>query len=156
MTKNIWLYLLLLATALSYASCDNKTVYDEYRHTSVAGWEKNDSLVFDTKPLEEDGLYEECIGLRTNSTYPFKDLCIIIEYNMLTSKQTFTDTLKCELVEANGAVIGSGVSSYQYKFKESRMYLKKGERLHICIRHNMKREILPGISDLGLSIRKEN
>lgn|SRR5574344_86281 len=154
--KRIWIVITLLVIALAYGSCDNKTVYDEYRHTPIAGWEKNDSLLFDIQPLAEGGVYEESIGLRTNSAYPFRDLCIIIEHQLLSSRQTLTDTLKCLLVEQDGTIKGNGISSYQYKFRAGKMVFKKGERLHICIRHNMKREILPGISDIGISFRKLN
>jgi gliding motility-associated lipoprotein GldH len=154
MKHNIWLIIIPLLTALIYTSCDNKTVYDEYRHTPISGWEKNDSLLFDIQPLAESGIYEESVGLRINSAYPFRDLCIIIEHKLLTSKKTITDTLKCQFVEKDGTVKGNGIGSYQYKFKADDMNFQKGERLHICIRHNMKREILQGISDIGLSIHQ--
>jgi hypothetical protein len=34
------------------------------------------------------------------------------------------------------------------------MMLNKGDSLEIKIRHDMKREILPGISDIGIMLNK--
>ncbi|MBP7359673.1 MAG: gliding motility lipoprotein GldH, partial [Prevotella sp.] len=46
----------------------------------------------------------------------------------------------------------NGISYYQYNFNISHIELHKGDSIHVCIRHNMKREILPGISDVGFSL----
>ena len=49
---------------------------------------------------------------------------------------------------------GQGVGSYQYHFRVSEMNLKAKDSLHICVRHDMKREIMPGISDVGIEISR--
>ena len=158
MFQNSYRYLFLIfLQALIYitlTSCDSTTVYDEYRHTPISGWEKNDTLFFDTKPIEKDGYYSEDIGLRINSAFPFTGLCIIVEQKMKTSKQVKTDTVFCKLIDKDGSVKGYGISSYQYNFHVTDVNLKRGEVLRFYLRHNMKREILPGISDIGISIRR--
>jgi len=155
-TNYRYLYAISLLTFIyvTISSCDNKTVYDEYRHTPIAGWEKNDTLFFDTKPISEDGYYSEDMGVRINSAFPFTGLCVIVEQEMRTMKQVKTDTVFCRLIDKDGTVKGYGISSYQYNFHITDVNLKKGEVLRFYLRHNMKREILPGISDIGLSIRR--
>ncbi|MFQ9996553.1 MAG: gliding motility lipoprotein GldH, partial [Hoylesella buccalis] len=42
----------------------------------------------------------------------------------------------------------------QYAFDITSMDLHEGDSLHISVRHDMKREILPGISNVGVSLTK--
>ena len=65
-----------------------------------------------------------------------------------------SDTLSCRLIDETGNALGNGVSNYQYLIPLTSLTLKKGDRLRIAIRHDMKREILPGISDIGLRLRR--
>lgn len=146
--------ILILTVAMAITSCNRKTVYDHYNHTPINGWERNDTLTFCIKPLAEAGDYKEDIGLRINGAYPFMGLCLIVEQTILPAKITRCDTLNCKLVSEDGTVKGRGVSYYQYNFHLTTINLNKGDSLNICIRHNMKREILPGIADVGIKLDK--
>ena len=44
------------------------------------------------------------------------------------------------------------MSQFQYTFPLSAMDLEEDELLYVKIRHDMKRDILPGISDVGLRV----
>ncbi len=144
--------LTVLTVAAAMASCNRNTVFYRYDHTPVAGWEKNDTLTFDVSPVPRAGSYREEIGLRINGSYPFTGLCLIVEQTIYPSGVSVSDTLNCRLIDADGTVRGRGVSYYQYSFHLTDMRLEQGDSLHVCVRHNMKREILPGISDIGLRV----
>ena len=145
-----------LAVALALAGGNRKTLYNHYEHTPIAGWEKNDTLIFDVNPARQEGVYREEVGLRINGAYPFQGLCLIVEQLILPSGVTRSDTLNCSLIDREGNVKGQGVSYYQYNFHLTNLSLSQGDSLHVRIRHNMKREILPGIADVGLSLKKTN
>lgn len=145
----------LIITIVAISSCETNTVYDEYRHTQISGWDKNDSLFFDIQPIKEGSEYNESVGIRINNAYPFMSLCIIIKQDIVNRKISFTDTLNCRLIDKEGSIKGHGISNYQYKFYLKKMKISQGDSLHITIHHNMKREILPGISDIGLSLTKD-
>ena len=134
--------------------CDSRTVYDHYEHTPVSGWEKNDTLVFETEPIMQEGRYKEEIGLRINGSYPFMGLNLQVEQTILPSKDTHSKTLSCQLIDDEGNAKGRGVSHYQYMFHLTTLQLNRGDRLRVAIRHGMKREILPGISDIGIRLQK--
>lgn len=137
-------------------SCHRKTVYDHYVHTPISGWERNDTLFLDVSPIASSGNYAETLGLRINGTYPFMGLTLIIEQTSFPQYITRKDTLNCQLIDENGTVKGQGVSYYQYTFPLTDLQLHEGDSLHIAIRHDMKREILPGIADIGIQLsRKE-
>lgn len=141
---------IIAATALQ--SCNESKVYDKYDHTPLSGWEKNDTLRFDIPRLTADGMYESTLGLRITDNYPFMGLTLIVEQRLMPADTIFTDTVKCELTDRNGKTRGQGVSYYQFRFPVTKMQLSKGDSLHIRVRHDMKREMLPGISDVGISL----
>lgn len=144
----------LTAMAALLGACSGGTVYDQYDHTPLSGWEKNDTLSFDIPPMKHTALYREELGLRINGAFPFKSLQLIVEQKFLASKRIRRDTLNCRLIDNDGNVKGRGVSFYQYLFHIDDMEIEQGDSLRINIRHNMKREILPGIADVGIKFTR--
>lgn len=137
--------------AILTAACGNK-VYDRYAHTPVAGWEKNDTLSFAVPRVAIAGVYGINVALRTNGAYPFQALTLIVEQHILPAKRMKTDTINCVLTDRDGKAKGQGISYYQYRFHASNLHLSPGDSLFITVRHDMKREVLPGISDIGVII----
>jgi len=144
----------MLLAVLLLTACKQRTVYYHYEHTPLSGWEKNDTLVFTTDTIAIDGTYSEEIGIRINGTYPFLQLNLVVEHLVMPAMTVKSDTLSCRLIDETGNALGNGVSNYQYLIPLTSLTLKKGDRLRIAIRHDMKREILPGISDIGLRLRR--
>ena len=130
-------------------SCTGNKVYDKYQHTPIAGWEKNDTLKFEVPRMKNDGVFLANLGLRINGSYPFMGLTLIIDQTVYPSHLTKSDTINCNLIDKGGNSKGLGISYYQYNFTIDKISLSKGDSLVVSVRHNMKREILPGISDIG-------
>jgi gliding motility-associated lipoprotein GldH len=139
--------------ALALAGCESSTVYDRYAHTPLAGWEKNDTLTFDVSPVTASGLYHEALGVRINGAYPFIQLSVIVEQRQLPMGFHRADTLNLMLYDRDGHGKGRGVNYLQYNFPLTDLHLNRGDSLHVTIRHNMKREILPGIADVGFQLK---
>ena len=154
-SKYTLLYYIGLCCLLVCMACKSKTTYSHYEHVSAAGWEKRDTLFFHPNPAESYGRYQEVIGIRTNDSYPFMRLTLIVNQEILPSMESHSDTLNLELVDEEGNVKGKGVSHYQYSFPLKTLSLQEGDSLSISIRHHMKRETLPGISDVGITLTKE-
>lgn len=147
--------ILFAAATLAMTACTGNKVYDQYEHTPLAGWEKNDTLTFDVAKAAEAGTYASSLMLRINESFPFMSLTLIVEQQILPSHDITTDTLHCSLIDSGGNFNGQGISYHQYRFPITTMPLAAGDSLHISVRHDMKREILPGISDVGIMISKE-
>ena len=139
---------------LMLTACDSKTVYHNYEQTPASGWEKNDQLSFTLPPIKEAGNYTEEVGMRINGSFPFLSLNLIIEQTKLNTGEKQCDTLVCKLINKRGYPQGKGVSQYQYLFPLKTLQLDKNDSLYIEIRHDMKREILPGITDVGIKLSK--
>lgn len=102
--------------------------------------------------MNSDGVFTANLGLRINSSFPFMGLTLIVDQTVYPSHLTKSDTINCQLIDKNGNSKGLGISYYQYNFKINQVSLNKGDSLVVRVRHNMKREILPGISDIGYSL----
>ena len=152
-----WLTAFLIAfTALAgLSSCDKSLVYSHYEHTQLAGWEKSDTLYFDTPRMNEKGRYRIELGLRTTGDYPFTSLTLSIEQCVFPAKSTKNYSIKCQLMEENGIIKGQGVSVYQFAFPVADIDLNEGDSVQIRIRHDMKREILPGIANVGIKLSRK-
>ncbi len=156
-----FIYTLLIIGAFAFlSSCKEGMIYDQYVHTPIAGWEKNDTLSFEVPPLAMDGNYKEELGLRITGDYPFMGLTLIVEQTIYPDKAKKAekvekcDTIQCDLIGENGSTKGQGISYYQYNFPINVYPIAQGDSIHITVRHDMKREILPGISDIGLKLTR--
>ena len=140
----------ILAVALAVAGCDRKTIYHHYEPTSLSGWEKDDTLFFSMKPATQAVILHRVIELRTDDSYPFRNLSLIVEQTTFPSQLIRRDTLDCQLMTPDGIVLGWGVTLHQYRFRLPDISLTEGDSLCLSIHHNMRRETLPGIADVGI------
>lgn len=147
--------LLMLIAALTLTACDLRTIHDRYAHTGNEGWERSDTVAFSNIVVPKDGVYAEAIGLRLHSGYPFQGLTLIVEQSVRPRGTVCTDTLRLRLTDANGQSLGSGTGLSQHRFPLRSLTLQEGDTLSIRIRHNMKRETLPGITDVGAWVRRQ-
>lgn len=145
--------MIIVALVLCVACTENK-VYHHYDHTPLAGWDRAEVLSFDVPAVTDSGRYATDLGLRINNQFPFVNLTLIVEQTVYPSQTHKIDTLNCQLMDKNGKVKGHGVSYYQYHYTVSQMQLHAQDSLHITVRHGMWREILPGISDVGISVTR--
>ena len=145
----------IVVTAALTVSCHDGTVYHHYEQTEDDGWDRGDTLHFTTPAVSSSGDYQAFVEIRSSRAYPFMNLDIIVEQTVLPAHYTEIDTLMCYLADDKGQMQGSGISEYQYRKPFKTLRLRQGDSLSIQIRHNMKREILPGITDIGYQLKKQ-
>lgn len=143
---------MILTVALVMTSCNRKTIYHHYQHTPLSGWEKNDTLLFTVKPAKERAVVQRDVELRTSGDFPFCDLFIIVEQTTFPSNIMRRDTLDCKIFDSKGNILAGGISLYQYSFHLTDISVNEGDSLSFRVRHNMKRDILPGIADVGIRL----
>ncbi len=134
------------------SACTGSTVYHRYKNVPVTGWEKNDTVVFEVPGMKAAGIYQRQLGLRITGDYPFQGLTLIVEQQTNNLLVPQSDTLNCNIFNKHGNPVGHGVSRYQYLFPLPDVPLDSGQALRISVRHDMKREILPGITDIGIEL----
>ena len=142
----------VLLALITLCGCQRQSAYHQYRHISEPGWDKTDTLHFDISPMVADGTYRLDAELRTDKDYPFQQLTIEVEQKVFPSKETYHDAVVCDLVSETGIIEGDGISYFQYRFHVRDLSLHRGDSVHVCLTHNMKREIMPGIADVGIRL----
>ena len=116
------------------------------------GWDKNDTLKFSVAPIQTADNYLEVVEIRIDNTFPFMGLTLKVEQTVYPLGVTQRQSIECSMINNNGHPTGSGVSYYNYEFPLMNLDLNKGDSIQINIVHNMKREIMPGISDIGIRL----
>ena len=156
-SKRTLLYIMSLALCCVLTTAgQQKAVYYHYEQTPLMGWDKNDTLSFALGPLSASGTYVQEIGLRISGEYPFTGLNLIVEQHGKAGQMLRVDTLVCNLINEKGNAKGNGVSHLQYQFRLATLALEEGDEINVKVRHDMKRDILPGISDIGLRMARNN
>lgn len=140
--------------ALLLSACTGNMVYDKYNHTFVSGWDRGEVLSYEVPRMKAAAKYTTKLGLRVNDSYPFQSLTLIVEQTVYPKKTIRRDTINCQIYDTRGTIKGKGINYFQYHYQISEMNLEKGDSLHVTVRHNMRREILPGITDVGIEVER--
>ena len=142
-----------LAVALALTSCNRNTLYSHYEHIPIEGWERSDTLNFRLTDIPQTGTYTEELGLRISTAFPYTALTLIVSQLAKASDLERTDTLTARLTDDDGNLNGQGgIDHHQYAFTLSAVKLQQGDTLTIAVRHAMRRESLPGICELGITV----
>ncbi len=145
---------LILFCIIFFSACNEHKVYDKFRETPMSGWEKNDTLKYDVPRVKVGGSYHIGLSMRIGNNFPFKSITLIVEQTIFPSHKKNTKSVKCNVIDNNGRATGRGIGIYQYDFDVTTLNLHANDSLHICIRHNMKREIIPGVSNVGIYVSR--
>jgi gliding motility-associated lipoprotein GldH len=145
-----------MAAALAFFSCSRNTIYSHYEPVDVNGWERGDTLYYHITTLRDSGNFSTQLGLRLTSTYPYQEVSLIMEQQLLPAGTMTMDTLNIKLADQEGNLNGIGLSMLDYTIPLSDILLSYSDTLNVSIRHNMRREMLPGITNIGITLEKQD
>ncbi|MBQ8988101.1 MAG: gliding motility lipoprotein GldH [Prevotella sp.] len=146
---------MILAASILFCACGRQKEYSNFQHVSTTGWDKTDTLFFDIPPIKKDGTYREELELRIDNNFPFQSLTLEVIQTILPSDRQTNYELHCPLIDQKGNMRGAGISFFQYTFPIDNMLLSTGDSIHISVTHKMKREIMSGVADVGISLTKQ-
>lgn len=154
--KNIALFIIVLILAFS---CDNRSVFDQYKSVGNA-WHKDSVITFELPKLDSKKAFNLYLNIRDNDDYPFNNIFLIVSLEQ-PNKQIKVDTLEYQMTNPDGTLLGDGFSD----IKESKLFYKNNVRFSqkgtykIHIKHATRQTgkiegvtSLPGISDVGFRI----
>ena len=146
-------YILILWLSLWLVSCNQKNfLCNTYRPVPVEGWEANDTLTIALDTVRLHGEYSLEVGVRSTRLYPYKYLYLLAEITLSNPDTAMVDTIVCEITDTKGNFQGNGLSIYGKVFPVSNINMLKGQYGEIKIRHIMRRDPLPGLSDIGVLV----
>ncbi|MBR5084917.1 MAG: gliding motility lipoprotein GldH [Prevotella sp.] len=146
-----------IIAAAAFTSCFDNTIHFQYKGTDINGWNRDDSISFSIRSLEESSYYFEEIGIRANTEYPYERLHLIVSQEVIstadtTRRQTITDKVSLPIYDEEGSPIGTGVNLRQYQIPLKTVKLQAGDSIQVSISHNMRDSVICGISDIGFKL----
>lgn len=154
MTKHI-LYAICLLSIVCSCSLDVK--FSKYSPISSDGWNIDDTLKFSTDTLREGGRYGFTCGVRTRRAYPYQELVLKVERKVYRDSLLVLHKLEkvtCPIVTTEGDFTGDGVATKLHESQLRDFIMQTGDSVEISIYHQMTRETLPGIVDIGVTMEK--
>jgi gliding motility-associated lipoprotein GldH len=143
-----------------FISCDSDVAYSHFESTDSKGWDRQDEKLFKivSSDTTEDGccqgIYDVLLVVRHTDSYPYTKLNISLERASL-SLGPLTDTITITLADAYGKWIGNG--NYGIYEKTDTIYrnVKMDLGYQISVSHAMHEELLSGISDVGIVLKRK-
>ncbi len=154
--KRLSLLICLPAALLSVfaSSCEKKTLFAEYEDVKSAVWESGDAKYFFPPAITEDGEYDISLLLRADRSFPFMNITVAVDETIFPSNENHTNLVCCPLFDKKGNATGKGINLFQYSCPIETRKLSRGDSLVIVVKHGMRREMLPGITNAGIKIEK--
>jgi gliding motility-associated lipoprotein GldH len=154
MKMHFILKLMILATIIA-SSCSRKIEYEEYAEIQDNAWEINDIKSFDVPIQDTSNAFHVFLMLRNNGEYPWRNIHMFVTTTSPAGHQV-KDTVEYYLADEMGKWLGSGwghIWTNQLPFRLNVRFPHKGI-YKFDIQHGMRNEVLPGILDVGVMIKK--
>jgi gliding motility-associated lipoprotein GldH len=145
-------------------ACQSDITYTQYQPIDNAAWKQENSIKFKIPIKDTINQYNLFINIRNTKDYPYSNLYLITQMTF-PNKVKIIDTLEYEMTDPRGRFLGDGFSD----IKENKLFYKENVRFQEAgnylfeVRQAMRKrnEVqginpLPGISDVGFSIEKQN
>ena len=143
----IYTLLVVLLTA-----CTGRVIYYKYQPVPQTVWSSDKPILFNIDSVRHEGDYKFQLSIRTGSSFPFQALWIVVEQHWTNPTTTRLDTIICPISDDRGNFTGQGISVYQQNYDIGTYTISKGSKAKIKISHIMRREQLPGVTDVGLQM----
>ncbi len=138
---------------LLIAGCQRSITFHSYKTFTSKGWKKNAEIIFYPDTLKKTSLCKVNIELRNKSSYPYRDIWLVISQNVEDPNHLISDTLHYNLTDSKGNYKGKGVGDlYELSFPYKTMLFRKGVKTTFKIKHIMKDNFIYGINDIGIRI----
>ena len=154
MRHSLMFLLIFFAAALLF-SCDPRTVFDNYSAIEPTGWNKDSVKVFQV-PVKDSTVHHNIyINLRNRTSYSYNNIWLFIGISS-PAGETIQDTVQFLLADPSGRWSGKGfggVKDNRFLYR-SNVYFPHAGTYLFSVRHGMRQELLPGISDIGFRVEK--
>ena len=156
--------LMPLLLMLTFVSCDEKRVFDDYQSIPKNKWNKNQKISFSFTVKDTISSNNLFINIRNSNAYPFNNLFLITALSF-PNGQKIIDTLEYEMADVTGRFLGNGFT----EIKENKLFYKENVQFPVIgtytieIAQAMRKNgeitgvfFLEGITDVGFRVEKTN
>lgn len=143
----------LLLALLFFTGC-NISNEDVHMRSLNGNWDKKAIQKFEFEVKDSQNPKNIIFVVRNNNEYPYSNLRVFSKLYGQEEKKSKTDTLNYILAKPNGEWLGNGFGDTKetlFQYRLNHRFLKNGKYI-IEIQHAMRRDLLPGIEDIGVKI----
>lgn len=138
-------------------ACHTDTRYHVYQSVpGKEGWNKSDSLTFHLPVEIPVGEYRMEIGVRYTGEYPYRDIWLSVTESEGDALPSRTDTLHIYLADEKGRWMRGGAIGglYQHVHVSGKPFIFSADSIDRIFRitHLMRKNPLPGVSDVGVRL----
>ena len=146
--------LILILIIWGTVSCSHKEVFFKYRSFASAGWNREDTAVFNVKIEDNSQPYRVTIELRNDNNYPFSNIWLFVDYKTPDGNSRL-DTVGYDLADVYGKWKGRGLGLFNLSipYEDTILFPDTGTYIY-SISQGMRDNPLKGISDIGLKVSK--
>jgi len=146
----------LISVSLIIISCSNQTVYSKYKKIHNYIWNYNNSIEFEFEIKDTSINYNVFFNLRNAGVFPYSNIWILINGYSPEGKEFLAQRYEFLLADESGKWTGKGLGDIidnHFLIMENVKFTAKGIN-KLEIKHDMRIDNLPGVMDLGISVRK--
>ncbi len=140
---------------VTFVSCTNKGVFNEFKAVPKSGWSKDSLMVFNipvTDTLHNNNMY---INVRNSISYSYSNLWLFVEI-VQPGGEALKDTFEISLADPAGKWLGQGmggVKTCEVVYRRD-VYFPVAGTYKVKIQQGMRENNLEGISDIGVRVEK--
>lgn len=146
----------VLLAAVFTSSCDRNVFFSDTKHIRNDEWKATDTLFFTFHSADTLSTYDFYFQVRNTTDYDKQNLYFFI--TAFYPENTYSrDTAECILAAPDGKWYGKGMGKYRdsrFLFRKEVRFRKAGDYI-IAVNQAMREEKLKGISEVGISIKKQ-
>ncbi|WP_430810778.1 MULTISPECIES: gliding motility lipoprotein GldH [unclassified Carboxylicivirga] len=153
--RNSSLIITLVVGLITFASCDQKAVFDEYVTIPAGGWNLDSMAVFKVDIESAAQQYNVIVNVRNRSNYPNSNLWLFIDV-ISPSGQVVQDKLECRLADDAGRWLGAGwgdLFHVQVPYQTNVKFAETGQYTFRIVQ-GMRDIDIKGIHNIGLRIEE--
>ena len=146
--------ILLVMFTLALAGC-GEVFFQESKTIPNKIWEQGSNFSFDVTVTDTMTGYDFYIDLRNDASYPYANVYMFVTTTFPSGKSA-RDTVECFLADKTGRWLGTGLGDVldnHILFKENIRFPNTGT-YRFEFEHGMRKEALPSVLDLGISLEK--
>lgn len=151
MKKILYIFMLLVGLA----SCHRGVLVSEYQSLPLSGWQAQEVMSFTFDVTDTTSVYNVVMNVRHTDDYPYQNIWLFADL-YADSLLLSCDTLNYILANERGEWLGNGYG----RLREMPMLYKQGYifpqagTYRVDVRQGMREELLPGVSEFGLTIEE--
>lgn len=147
----------LAALALTLTGCrpDPSTLVHEYRQVrGDEGWNVRDTIRIPVPAVPADADYRLSVGMRVTNAFSWEGVWVEAELVVDTPHVRHADTLFVRVYDGQARPLAEGVNLLQVEVPAPKsVHLRRGQKGSLRLRHLMRRETLPFITDVGVALQ---